>query len=114
MAHIPSIQGYKKKALNSLSIVATGKASGQPKSVPTSHIKMEPQKSNHKFKSLMSASINPVRVTSSTSPRTKYNDRVIETSKDSESQSPHGLVVKDLTEIPKVASSIPEGDKSFM
>ena len=75
---------------------------------------MEPQKSNHKSKSSMSASMDPIRVTSFTSPRTKYNDKVIETSKDSEAQSPHGLVVKHLTEIPKVASSIPEGDKSFM
>ena len=59
----------------------------------------------------MSASINPIRVTSFTSPRTKCNDKVIETSRDSEAQSPHGIVVKYLTEIPKVASSIPEGDK---
>ena len=114
MAHIPSIQGYKKKALNSLSIVATGKASEQPKSVTTSHIKMEPQKSNHQSKSSMSASMDPIRVTSFTSPSTQCNDKVIETSRVSEAQSPHGLVVKYLTEIPKVASSIPEGDKSFM
>ena len=75
---------------------------------------MEPQKSNHESKSSMSTSMDPIRVTSFTSPRTKYNDRVIETSKDSEAQSLHGLVVKHLTEIPQVASSIPEGDKSFM
>ena len=75
---------------------------------------MEPQKSNHQSKSSMSASMDPIRVTSFTSPSTQCNDKVIETSKDSEAQSPHGLVVRDLTEIPQVASSIPEGDKSFM